>query len=115
VNDEMILWNDAYMVFGITDLRGISDIPVFTAGDEALTAKPSNNIGLSVGKPVQSHIAEERPSSFKQRELSTTGIVTKMNWAAAENFASNVEINLNLKGSRRLDFIPAGKNTSVKL
>lgn len=115
VNDEMILWNDAYMVFGITDLRGISDIPVFTAGDEALTAEPSNNIGLSVGKPVQSHIAEERPSSFKQRELSTTGIVTKMNWAAAENFASNVEINLNLKGSRRLDFIPAGKNTSVKL
>lgn len=115
LNEEMILWKDAYMIFGITDLRGISDNPVFTVGNEAFTAEPSNNIGISVLKTLQNNATEEAHTSSRQREPSTTGIITKMNWDAAENFTSHIEINLKLKGSRRLDFVPAGKTTSVKL
>ncbi len=32
-----------------------------------------------------------------------------------KHFKGNVNIKLNLKGSRRLDFVPTGKTTSVKL
>ncbi len=115
IPEEMVVWKDAYMVFGITDLRGISDNPVFTVGGQPLTAEPSNNIGVSVQKSAQVSYADETNNASHQRERSATGIITKLNWESAESFAGNVSINLNLKGSRRLDFIPAGKTTSVKL
>ena len=46
IADEMVFWKDAHMVFGITDLRGISDNPTFRVGDQTLGAEPSNNIGV---------------------------------------------------------------------
>jgi inner membrane protein len=43
------------------------------------------------------------------------GISAKLGWQNAESFSGNVAVTLNLKGSRRLDFIPTGKTTAVKL
>src|SRR5688572_20492147 len=48
IPEEMVLWNGAYMIFGITDLRGISDNPTFMVSEKAYTPEPSNNIGVSV-------------------------------------------------------------------
>jgi inner membrane protein len=36
ISEEMVLWKDAYMVFGISDLRGISENPAFTLGNRSL-------------------------------------------------------------------------------
>lgn len=114
VADDMILWSEAYLVFGITDLRGISDNPVFRVGGQELTAEPSNNIGVSVKKSFQPG-APSYAYDSKEYESSSNGIITKLNWQSAENFNGDFNLVLNLKGSRRLDFVPAGKTTDVKI
>jgi inner membrane protein len=115
VADEMIQWKDAYLVFGITDLRGISENPKFTMGTSELSAEPSNNIGVSIKKSVQSGSANYIYESSSDYEPSTNGIVTKLGWTTADSFSGDFNMTLDLKGSRRLDFIPAGKTTEVKL
>lgn len=116
IPEEMVQWKDAYLAFGIRDLRGISDNPVFTAGDQPLNAEPSNNIGMSVDRPgtpeVYTDNGYEKPLP---PDHFSNGIVTKLGWENAASFTGNVNIRLNLKGSKRLDFIPAGKTTSVDL
>lgn len=113
IADDMVVWKDAYMIFGITDLRGISDNPTFVVGDKTLSAEPSNNIGVSV-KRTPNEANSEYETLEPRNAGSSNGIIVKLNWEN-QAFNENVKIKLNLKGSRRLDFVPAGKTTSVKL
>ena len=55
------------------------------------------------------------PYEEKKSIVSSSGIVTKLNWENADSFNGNVNIKLKLKGSNRLDFVPVGKTTNVKL
>jgi inner membrane protein len=115
IPEDKVLWNEAYMVLGITDLRGISENPVFTSGGELLTAEPSNNIGVSVGNHAGSDNNAVRYTHTDASTFSSLGITTKLPWENAESFAGDVSIKLNLKGSERLDFVPAGKTTTVSI
>jgi inner membrane protein len=115
IDEKDVIWSEAKLVFGITDLRGISENPVLTIGDKNLTAEPLNNIGVSVLSHSKESFTEEYTYASTSGEESTTGIESRLNWENAESFQGNVAINLALKGSRRLDFIPAGKTTSVKI
>jgi inner membrane protein len=116
IAENDVIWKDAYLAVGISDLRGISDNPIFKLNDKELIAEPSNDIGVSTRSRVQQSKNDygyeeiQRPSS-----LLSNGIITKLNWAGPENFQSNLAIDINLKGSHRLDFVPVGKTTSVKL
>jgi inner membrane protein len=115
IAEEMVLWKDAHMVFGITDLRGISDNPTFMVGDKDLGAEPSNNIGvIAIRSPHEAGAVTYEPVEQRQA-ASTNGILVKLNWDDAPVSNENINVKLNLKGSRRLDFVPAGKTTEVKL
>ena len=113
ISDDMVLWSGTHMVFGITDLRGISDNPTFSVGEKSFVPEPSRNLGVS----VLSKTAETAVYTSDNRKdiVSSNGIVTKLNWENADAFTGNVNIKLNLKGSSRLDFIPVGKTTDVKI
>lgn len=113
INEADVLWPDAKLVFGITDLRGISENPVLTVGGHSLTSEPSNDIGVMVLNHGNESFTEER--TFDRGDPSTTGITTRLYWPNAESFSGKVSINLALKGSKRLDFTPTGKTTSVKM
>lgn len=113
IPEDKVLWNKAYMVFGITDVRGIQDSLTFMAGSSLLYAEPSNNIGVSIASNL-TH--EKKDNAINNADpLNNNGITTKLSWNNAEDFSGNVNIKLNLKGSKRLDFIPAGKTTTVDL
>jgi inner membrane protein len=113
IDESLVKWNEAYLAFGITDLRGISDNPTFTVGDDQLTAEPSSNLGVvSANTQPQTEYATTTTS---YSNFSKSGILTKLNWASSEDFVGNVTVRLPLKGSKRLDFIPVGKTTSVTL
>ncbi len=107
IQEDLVQWKDAYMILGITDLRGISEDPAFTVGANKFPTEPSSKLGISV--------LSQNELYPHDRDLSTTGIKAKLNWTSKENFSGTVSINLDLKGSQRLDFIPAGKNTTVKI
>lgn len=113
IDDQDVLWEDAYMVFGITDLRGISDNPDFVSGGKNLTAEPSNNIGITIRKERAENAPYDTQTALSTP--STNGIITKLNWENAESFQSDLSVSVNLKGSGRLDFVPVGKTTKVTL
>ena len=112
IPEDMVLWNGAYMIFGITDLRGISDNPTFMVSEKAFIPEPSNNIGVT----VRSTRSENAGYAYEEKKsvVSSSGIVTKLNWENADSFNGNVNIKLKLKGSNRLDFVPVGKTTNGK-
>jgi inner membrane protein len=114
IPDEMVDWKGAYMIFGITDLRGISDNPTLLIGEKSFTAEPSNNIGVSI---VSKRRESNQVYAYQDRKTTTSssGIVAKLGWENAESFKGNVSFKLKLKGSQRLDFVPTGKTTLVKL
>jgi inner membrane protein len=117
IHPDDVQWKDAHLVFGLTDLRGISDNPVLTLGDQTLTTEPSNNIGVFVKSPGYNPTYEvDHTATYPPDEtISSKGIVAPLDWNAPEDFNGDLQMKLNLKGSQRLDFVPGGKTTDVKL
>lgn len=110
IADDQVLWNDAYIALGLTDLRGISDDPKFHNGQDTLTTEPSNHIGFGIRKG--SRHATLDPG---ERSVFATGIVAHPPWQSASDFTPQLTIDLAVKGSRHLSFLPTGKNTNVKV
>ncbi len=117
-------WNEAHLIFGITDIRGISDNPVFRIGKDTLSAEPSNAIGIrfyngtdDISETSNAYTVIQGSDAVNTSEglVSSSGMITRLNWTDAGSFNGTVTLNLSLKGSRRLDFVPTGKTTDVKL
>lgn len=111
IPDEDVLWKEAYIAVGITELRGISEDPVIKIGGIATEADPSGDIGLSLPKPLKN---DEKPNS-SYSNFSTTGIVVRPKWNSASDFKDDVNLSLSLKGGSTLAFVPTGKTTNVKI
>lgn len=105
---ESVQWKDAYMILGITDLRGISESPEIKWNNQSLPTEPSNKLGILVNN-------NSNGFDKNQRSFSSSGVIAKLNWDSKESFSGNVSLQVNLKGSQRLDFTPAGKTTIVKV
>jgi inner membrane protein len=113
---DVIQWQDAYMVFGITDVRGITDSLSFRLNGKNYTAEPSSNIGVKVSSVIRSG----NPSRYevpdaKSHGVAGNGIIVKIPAVDASDFVGKLDIALKLKGSERLNFTPAGKSTTVQL
>jgi len=124
IPEETIRWNEAHLIFGITDIRGISDNPVFKIGKDTLSAEPSNAIGIrfyngtddASETPATQRSDVQAPDAVNTFEgVASSGMITRLNWTSAESFNGAITLNLSLKGSSRLDFVPTGKTTDVKL
>ncbi len=116
IDEKMVVWNDASMIFSITDLRGITENPSFTVGGKEKTTAPSSNLGIFVRKLSK----EINPPNFQINnaevlDFSSNGIVAKLGWQSAHDFTDKTTIKLKLKGSQRLSFNPTGKTTTVQL
>lgn len=120
IDETRVHWNDAYMIFAITDLRGISDNPVFTVGGINKNTEPSGSIGVSIQKfwDGQTNVFHKNDRDASANMLSdylSNGIVAKLGWHSSEDFKSETLIKLKVKGSTRLLFIPTGKTTTVQV
>jgi inner membrane protein len=112
---ENIVWKDAYMIFSITDLRGISENLAFSVGNVAKATEPSNNLGVSVREAERMNYDDQYAVDVSGSDYSSSGVIAKLDWTSADDFAGSTSINLSLKGSERLNFVPTGKTTDVKL
>jgi inner membrane protein len=113
IPEDMVLWSKAHMVFGISDVRGIQEGLAFTVGGSPLDSEPSSNIGVSIKRNSTPDKSAYAP--MPGGDLQNNGITTKLPWNSADDFSGDVNVRLSLKGSKRLDFIPAGKTTTVDL
>jgi inner membrane protein len=105
IADEDILWQDAQIVLGIKDLRGISDNPTLLVGGKPCLGEPSNTLG---------YFTEYRDSDGGGN-ASGNGVVVKLPWKTAADFSGDVAMKLSLKGSSSLYFSPVGKTTDIAL
>lgn len=99
IPEENVDWNNSRLIFGITDLRGLSSTPEVRTGTQTLDTEPSADIY------ERSH-ANAAPVS---------GVIARTGWSSASDFNGTVAFGLKLKGSQTLNFIPAGKETSISL
>ena len=93
IASDNILWEDAVIYFGITDMRGIN---------KTIDMK-WNNIQLSLIPGV------------KENPLVTKGIYSPVLINKEKKSLQSFEIKLNLRGSSTLSFLPLGKNTEVQI
>lgn len=92
VVEEDVLWDEAVLVVGISDLRGANQALSVRWGDQTLPLEPAPQQG-SVGSAVQARLPR---TPFGDDTMT-------------------FEFGLNLHGSRSLDFAPFGMQTQVKL
>jgi inner membrane protein len=94
------IWKEAYLMLGISDLRGISgEKPVVQAGGRQLNSEPSQDF----------------PFRFHSFSNNMTGIRIPLNWDGESDFQPDITLSLRLKGSGQLHVIPAAKTTTVNL
>lgn len=117
ITAEDVLWNKAHMIFSLSDLRGISDNPVFKVGSIVKATEPSNDLGLAIEESKTiTHISEyEEPVEVSTSTRTSKGIIAPLLWQSADDFKENTSIVLQLKGSKSLRFVPTGKTTLVGL
>jgi inner membrane protein len=114
--DEGVQWQDAYMVFGISDVRGISDSLSFRFKGNTYTAEPSGNIGVKVSSITGTVSTYTRDVPLAPAHgVAGNGIIVKIPVTSAADLTGKVDIALKLNGSERLNFTPVGKSTSVRI
>jgi inner membrane protein len=99
IPDEQVMWNDATLILGINDLQGIHENPKIVSGDKSFTSESAGDVGLSINQPAS----------------SATGIIVSFDWKSKNDILKDFDIDLALKGSERLYFVPVGKSNSVTL
>ncbi len=109
IDENKVSWKDVHVIFGISDLRGITDDLSIVVAGKPIETEPSNNVGVSV-TPTPGPESGIRPAPG-----SSQGVIAHMNWSGPTDFQGDIAIDLKLKGSQRLDFIPTGKTTTVEL
>lgn len=115
IAEEMILWNEAHMVFSVSDLRGISENPIFKVGSLVKESEPSSNLGVVIETSEKKMPQYGEAVAIENISTASKGITAKLNWQSAEDFKGNTIVNLSLKGSKSLRFVPTGKTTLVNL
>lgn len=89
--EENVLWKDAYLLMGITDLRGIKNDPKINFGGRSYFSEPSQD----------------------DLDLFQNSISVRLKLQDAISVGEKFALNLSIKGSEQLFFIPTGKNTKV--
>ncbi len=92
ISPDQVLWQEAFISLGITDLRGVAGEISFRAGDRELEMNP----GIPTG------------------ELYPSGVFTR--WTPGEgNAPFSFHTRLELRGSQALLFAPLGRTTTAEL
>jgi len=95
IPDDNILWEDAFVSLGIPDMRGIE-----------------KNIEINLNKIIFAYTP-----GIETNDIINPGLSAPFPIKDADNPEKNYEysFDINLKGSKELNFIPLGKETNVKL
>lgn len=99
IADAQVMWNDATLILGITDMQGIHEIPKITSGSTSFVSESTASTGLNNG--------------YGREELRAPGIVVPFDWKSRDDMVKDFSIELELKGSEQLYFVPIGKTTTV--
>ncbi len=115
IPDEQVHWNEAVLINGISDLRGIDSDPVIESGAKKFVAEPSSTIGIQINQFISNPMMDEGQAVSDNSIPLSSGIVVPLLWKSREEFMGRFTTRLSLKGSENLYFVPVGKSTQVNL
>lgn len=90
ISEQEIMWKDAFLSLGITDMKGIKETIKITWNDSDLTANPG----------------------IKSNDVIRSGVSTKVELNETRK-SNTFSFNVDLNGSQELKFVPVGKETRV--
>ena len=93
-NNDEILWGEAFLTIGITDLRGISENITVNWNETELHVEPGSRIPGIISSGI-----------------TVAGIFDNIPELKEHHFSFNLE----LQGSRHLGFVPLGKETQISI
>ncbi len=88
-----VVWQDAFVTFGVSDLRGIKNDLNLTWNNVSIASVPGSKITGLVSSGLSFPVKDLTPN-FKNYDFS---------------------LNMELQGSSNLSFVPLGKNTSLAM
>jgi inner membrane protein len=90
-----ILWKDAFLSLGITDMRGIKENIIVSWNGESLALNPG----------------------IETKDVLESGVSARVHVSPADSASPTISFSFDLKlnGSRLLNFIPVGKENEVKI
>ncbi len=93
IGKKDVLWRQAHLQIGIDDLRGISDTIALNWGNANYEFNPGNT----------------------DKSLFPSGVSAMLPLDSGSNFMPGFDINISLKGSENLYFVPVGKETTASM
>ena len=94
-SENDIVWKDAFLSLGISDMRGIKE--------NVLIKWNENSIALNPG--------------IETKDVLESGLSARIPFDPADSISSvfDFSFNLNLNGSKLLNFVPVGKENNIKI
>lgn len=93
LNPEMILWDKAKVVIGISDLKGMKNNPEIKFGESLYQVEPD----------------------FTSLKLFNNNLIILPNLSKEKRTTLSFNFNLDLRGSKELSFLHLGKSTQVNI
>jgi inner membrane protein len=110
ITDDLVHWKDAALVMGIADQRGINEDPLIASGEKKYFPEPAGDIGVILYRENEYNAA-----GVAVPQQGESGISANLGWLARSDVRSSFTMNLQLKGSDGIYFVPAGKSTEINL
>lgn len=112
INPDQFILNEAQIVMGINDLKGIEDKVIFNWAGKPLELKPGTN---EISFNQEYHREEDATYPVAQaNSLGKSGLNTKVTITSLEETLP-FDLKIKLKGSKNLLFTPYGQQTEVNL
>jgi inner membrane protein len=93
IDPEMLLWDKAKVVIGISDLKGMKNNPEIKLADQTYQVEPD----------------------FTSLKLFTNNLIILPNLSKEKRTSLSFSFNLDLRGSNELSFLHLGKSTQVSV
>lgn len=93
INPDLISWDKAKLVIGLSDLKGLKNTPAITLGDSVYNVEPD----------------------FTSLRLFSNNLIILPDLSTKKTTALNFRFDLDLRGSSELSFLHLGKSTSVRV
>ncbi len=103
IDDSSILWDEAALSIGISDMRGIQNTIQLAWNESTLAFEPG--VRHSLSSSVQDNYGNK---------ISNAGISTSID-LSDDKSTYGFECSINLNGSQRIYFTPVGRKTNVTL
>lgn len=108
ITPEAVLWDQAKIRIGISDLRGIVETPVVTVDGKTISVEPTNDLGFSFFGGLGTKEGTES-------QWLSSGVEGAYPITSAQEAPKDLTLTLALKGSSVISFLPVGRTTEVSL